>query len=273
MSWKQRPAATLAELFARPGSLLIVGGRWEQAAASIQPQAGQSQAGRPPDVYIAVLNDGAVWAFNGHVDLGTGVRTALAQIVAEELDVPLAKLFVVLGDTEWTPNQGGTLASETIQVAAVPLRRAAAQARRHLVQLAAEKFGVTSAGLAVRDGVIAVRSDPARATTYGELIGDRIRIQTLAEDVALKPRAEYRGIDSSAGRVDLPAKATGGEVFVHDVRIDGMLHGRVVRPPYVGRDSGPFVGNSLIHVDEPSIAHIPGILAVVIIRDFFGILP
>src|SRR5258708_37711734 len=96
-------------------------------------------------------------------------------------------------------------------------------------------------------------------------------MQTLAWDVALKPRPEYRVMGSAAGRVDLPAKATGGEVFGHDVRIEGMLHGRVVCPPYVGRDSGPFVGNSLIHVDEPSIAHIPGIVAVLIIRDFVRI--
>ena len=92
------------------------------------------------ETFIRITADGDVRAYNGHVDLGTGIRTALGQIVAEELDVSFARVVVVLGDTEEVPNQGATIASETIQITAVPLRKAAAQARQYLVARAAERL-------------------------------------------------------------------------------------------------------------------------------------
>src|SRR3954468_23201502 len=102
------------------------------------PRAGSLSVVRPAaaggfETFIRISEDGAVSAFNGHVDLGTGIRTALAQIVAEELDVSFARVVVVLGDTALAPNQGATIASETIQITAVPLRKAAAQARLFLL--------------------------------------------------------------------------------------------------------------------------------------------
>ncbi|WP_170300910.1 xanthine dehydrogenase family protein molybdopterin-binding subunit, partial [Rhodoplanes serenus] len=255
----------------RPGTLAVVrpapGAPADVDVTSADPET--------LDPFVIVAADGTVTAFNGHVDLGTGIRTALAQIVAEELDVGFARVAVVLGDTAATPDQGPTIASETIQITAVPLRRAAAQARHHLVGLAAARLGVPAADLVVDDGVVRRRvPEPAgdnRVITYGELIGEaRIRLP-LADDVALKPVSEHRIVGRSVPRVDLPAKATGGLVYVHDVRVPGMLHGRVVRPPYVGVDIGDFVGTSLLSVDEGSIAHIPGIVAVVTIGDFVGV--
>src|SRR2546421_10750567 len=102
----------------------------KQGSLSIVRPAGSGTDGI--ETFINITADGAVTAFNGHVDLGTGIRTALGQIVAEELDVAFARVTVVLGDTARVPNQGPTIASETIQIAAVPLRRAAAQARHFL---------------------------------------------------------------------------------------------------------------------------------------------
>src|SRR5436305_10744544 len=92
------------------------------------------------ETFIRITSDGSVSAFNGHVDLGTGIRTALGQIVAEELDVGFARVSVVLGDTARVPNQGPTIASETIQIAAIPLRKAAAQARHFLLARAATRL-------------------------------------------------------------------------------------------------------------------------------------
>jgi nicotinate dehydrogenase subunit B len=221
------------------------------------------------ETFLRITADGSVTAYNGHVDLGTGIRTALGQIVAEELDVSLARVVVVLGDTAMAPNQGPTIASETIQITAVPLRKAAAQARLFLITRATERLEVPQSDLRIEDGL--VRGQDNRTISYGELIGeDTIRLE-LADDVSLKPVGDYTIVGQSVPRVDLPAKATGELIYVHDVRVPGMLHGRVVRPPYAGVDAGPFVGSSLIAVDESSVRHIPGLVAVVRIGDFIGV--
>ena len=221
------------------------------------------------DTFIKITADGAVTAYNGHVDLGTGIRTALGQIVAEELDVSFARVVVVLGDTSVVPNQGATIASETIQITAVPLRKAAAQARQLLLARAAERLELAITDLAIEDGLI--RGKDNRSVSYGELIGaETIRLE-LADDTPVKATSAYSIVGQSVPRVDLPAKATGELVYVHDVRVPGMLHGRVVRPPYAGIDAGAFVGTSLIAVDESSVRDIAGVVTVVRIGDFVGV--
>ncbi|TWC06220.1 nicotinate dehydrogenase subunit B [Bradyrhizobium macuxiense] len=221
------------------------------------------------ETFITITSDGSVNAYNGHVDLGTGIRTALGQIVAEELDVSFARVVVVLGDTAVVPNQGATIASETIQITAVPLRKAAAQARHYLLARAAERLELPASDLMIEDGLI--RGHDNRSVSYGELIADETIRLVLADDVAVKEVSAYSVVGKSVPRVDLPAKATGELVYVHDVRVPGMLHGRVVRPPYAGVDAGPFVGTSLIAVDEGSVRDIPGLVAVVRIGDFVGV--
>ena len=221
------------------------------------------------ETFIRITADGSVTAYNGHVDLGTGIRTALGQIVAEELDVSFARVVVVLGDTSLVPNQGATIASETIQITAVPLRKAAAQARQFLVARAAERLELPVEELVIEDGLI--RGKDNRSVSYGELIaGETIRLE-LADDVPVKAAGAYTIVGQSVPRVDLPAKATGELVYVHDMRVPGMLHGRVVRPPYAGVDVGDFIGTSLIAVDEASVRDIPGLVAVVRIGDFVGV--
>ena len=141
------------------------------------------------ETFIRITADGTVTAFNGHVDLGTGIRTALGQIVAEELDVSFARVVVVLGDTSLVPNQGPTIASETIQITAVPLRRAAAQARQFLITRAAERLELPEQDLTVEDGLI--RGHDNRGVSYGELIaGEIIRLE-LADDIAVKAVDSY----------------------------------------------------------------------------------
>ena len=239
-----------------PGSLSVV-----------RPDASRDGAF---ETFIQISADGTVTAFNGHVDLGTGIRTALGQIVAEELDVSFARVIVVLGDTSRVPNQGATIASETIQITAVPLRKAAAQARHFLLAQAAEKLELPIDGLTIEDGLIRGRDN--RSVSYGELIaGETIRLE-LAEDVLVKAVDAYTIVGKSVPRIDLPAKATGELVYVHDMRVPGMLHGRVVRPPYAGVDAGDFVGTSLIAVDKSSVRGIPGLVAVVRLGDFVGVI-
>ena len=252
-----------ADYLEKPGTLAVV--QPEAPGASLDEATAGSLA---PFVIVAAA--GEVMAFNGHVDLGTGIRTALAQIVAEELDVSFERVAMVLGDSAVAPDQGPTIASETIQLSAIPLRRAAAQARRFLVARAAAIFGISSEALIVEDGVVRPLADDNRRLSYGELIGEeRIRL-ALAEDAPVKAPGAYRIVGASPPRVDLPAKATGSLVYVHDMRLPGMLHGRVVRPPYAGFDSGDHVGRSLIRIDEGSIARL-GVVATVLIGDFVGV--
>jgi nicotinate dehydrogenase subunit B len=223
------------------------------------------------EIFVIVGADGRITAFNGHVDLGTGIGTALGQIVAEELDIPFDRVTVVLGDTARTPNQGPTIASETIQVTAKPLRQAAATARQVLLARAAERLALAVDDLRIENGVVIAPAPDNRALSFAEIVaGERVLVR-VDPDAPLKPVESYRIVGQPVPRVDLPAKATGGLVYVHDMRVPGMLHGRVVRPPYAGLDAGPFVGTSLIAVDDASIAGIPGIVATVVIGDFIGI--
>lgn len=211
-------------------------------------------AGQPPmvpgnpaegvEILIALWDDGSANALSGKVDLGTGVATALGQLVAEELRLPFGRVRTLLGDTARAPNQGPTIASATLQIASEPLRRAAAQARAWLD---------THAG-----------GDPAA------LRGQRVQL-TLDLSTPLRPSADWTVAGQPLPRVDIPAKVFGDAVFVHDLRVDGMLHGRVLRPPYAGADHGAFIGHTLRGVDEASVAHVPGLVAVVHEGDFVGV--
>ncbi|CAI3806842.1 Nicotinate dehydrogenase subunit B [Pseudomonas sp. MM223] len=256
------------QLLAKAGVLLIVD--------QITPPSGPVAKGVTPVVkerelalFIAVSDDGLVYAFNGHVDLGTGIRTSLAQIVAEELDLRMDQVHMVLGDTERAPNQGATIASATLQISAVPLRKAAATARRFLLQQAAKRLACTPAALRIEEG--AVVAGNGSKLSFAELVQGENHQLYIADDAPLKAIEDYRLVGRSAARVDIPGKATGELTYVHDMRLPNMLHGRVIRPPYAGHDSGDFVGNSLLAVDEASIAHVPGVVAVVVIRDFVGV--
>ncbi|WP_407311757.1 molybdopterin cofactor-binding domain-containing protein [Pseudomonas sp. nanlin1] len=257
---------TQAELLARNGVLLVLD--------SVQPPPGLVPKGKAPvlkpkelGLFIALCDSGEYYAFNGHVDLGTGIQTALGQIVAEELDLHLEQLQVVLGDTARAPNQGATIASATLQISAVPLRHAAAEARRWLLAAAAQRLG--SEALSIQAGVI--RCSDGRSLSYAELIAGQHIELTISGAAPLKDVADYKLVGQSSARVDIPGKATGEQTFVHDMRVPDMLHGRVVRPPYDGYDTGAFVGSSLISVERDSIAHIPGVVEVVVLGDFIGV--
>ncbi len=222
------------------------------------------------DSFIALLDDGRIVASNGHVDLGTGLRTAYCQIVAEELDVELTQVSMVMGDTDRTPNQGPTIASASIQTAAVPMRQAAAQARHFLLNRAAAQLQVPPDTLTVERGIIRSAAT-GQSASYASLIqGQRFEL-TIDKDVPLKDPKDYVLVGKPVARVDIPAKVTGSLIYVHDMRVPGMLHARVVRPPYRGRDGGEMVGKSLESVDAASVSHIAGIVKVVSKGDFVAV--
>jgi nicotinate dehydrogenase subunit B len=262
---RAQTAHSRADFHQARGVLLVV----RDPPPAPPPAKGQPAfvAGNPAEgveILLAVWDDGSVTALHGHVDLGTGLRTALTQVVAEELDVPPHQVHLVMGSTAAAPNQGATIASASLQIHAQPLRLAAAQARQWLLMQAANAWGVEASALQIKDGLI-------QGSSIGEWVREQHVSLMLDPSTPVKSPADYRIVGSSLPRVDILAKATGEPIFVHDMRVPGMLHGRVVRPPYAGADSGDFVGNTLERVDAQSIAHIPGIRAVVTQRDFVGI--
>ncbi len=225
-----------------------------------------AQAGTKPvaltevDSFLAIDKTGIVTVYSGKVDLGTGVSTALRQIVAEELDVPMGRIDLVQGDTLLTPDQGNTWASITIQVGGMQLRQASAAARQALLAEAAKKLGTDQ--LTVTDGVI---SGGAKKVSYGELIGGKSFAIKLDPKQPVKEKApkDYKIVGKSQPRVDIPAKVTGRFTYMQDFRVPGMLHGRVVRPNAIGA--------KLESVDDSALKSIPGIVKVVREGNFLGV--
>ncbi|HEV7982887.1 MAG TPA: molybdopterin cofactor-binding domain-containing protein [Xanthobacteraceae bacterium] len=231
-----------------------------------------AQGAKPPltpdqlSSYIAVNADGTVAAFFGKMDMGHGLTVAIGQMVAEELDVPFKAVKVYMGDTANSVHQGGASGSTGIQLGGKQMRMAAAEARRVLVEMAAQKLAIPADQLAVVDGVVQAKADPARKASYAELIGGRyFNVQldwnkqygnTLyAPGKALpKKPGEYKIVGKPIKREDIAPKVFAQEDFVTDVKVPGMVHARMIRPPVAG--SVP------VKVDESSIRDIPTARAI-----------
>jgi CO/xanthine dehydrogenase Mo-binding subunit len=186
------------------------------------------------DSWIAVAADGSVLASVGKIEAGLGVSTAFAQIVAEELDVPMAKVRIRMGDTATTVDQRGTGSSNGIKDGGGALRKAAAEARMALLGMAAERLGVPANQLQVRDGIVSTNDTPPRTVSYGELLSGRRFDLRLSGKAPLKKPADYRVVGQPVPRVDIPLKVTARYDYLVDLRVPGMVHGRVIRPPTAG---------------------------------------
>ena len=226
------------------------------------------------DSWLAVAQDGTVTVFTSKVDLGTGIETALAQMVAEELDVPFNRIKMEQGDTTKSIDQASTVGSRTIERAGPQLRQAAAAAREELLKLASKRLGAPVENLTVADGVVSVVGDPSKKISYGSLIGGKrfnVKITAtgsgndlkVAPEVRAKNPKDYKIVGTSVPRVELPPKLTGEFTYTQDVRVPGMLHGRVIRPPVV--ISKP------ASIDESSVKQIPGVVKIVQEGSFVGV--
>src|SRR5262245_42526508 len=223
------------------------------------------------DSWIAVLPDGRVQAFFGKMDMGQGLDIAVAQIVAEELDVGFDKVEVVMGDTATSCNQGGASGSTGVSNGARLLRRAAAEARRVLLERASKQLDTPVAQLAVNDGVV---SGGAKKASYAELVGGKYfhhqvewNKQTgnpMDIKVAATPKApaDYKVVGKPLERRDIAWKVYGTDDFVTDVRVKDMLHARVIRPPRAAC--------KVRSVDEASIKSIKG-ARVIREKDFVAV--
>jgi nicotinate dehydrogenase subunit B len=258
--------------------VLIVGFSFFGTASRVLAQGdGLSVDGMDPtvlDSWMAISKDGTVTVFTGKVELGTGVVTALAQIVAEELDVSFNKVYMDSGDTDTAVDQGVTAAARTVERGGVQLRQASAAARQELLKLAAAHLDSPVDTLTVTDGVVSVIGNPSKKIAYGDLLGGKrfnIRITAagvgwdmkVAPEVPAKNPKDYKVVGKSIPRVDLPGKFTGEFVYSQDASVPGMLHGRVVRP--ATSLSAP------ASIDESSIKNIPGVVKIVREGTFVGV--
>jgi nicotinate dehydrogenase subunit B len=237
------------------GAIVVAFSLDPRAALGQQPAAlpGSLQGNRKLDSWIRINADGTATVFSGKVELGQGILTALRQIAAEELDLPLARVAMISGDTGQTPNEGQTAGSQSIEYSGTALRMAGAEVRGILLDLAARKLGLAADQLTVADGVIA--APDGRKVGYGDLVANLDLNREATAKTAPKPPASHKIVGKSVARFDIPAKVTGGAAFVQDLRLPGMLHGRVVRPPRYG--------STLDSVDEAAAKAVPGVVAVV----------
>ncbi len=240
---------------------------------------------QPPelDSWIAVRQAGDVVAYFGKVDVGLGIQVALAQIIAEELDMPHDKVSLVMGDTKQTLNQGGASGSTGLEVGALPLRNAAAQARSVLLKMAAQKFSTTPEQLQVRDGVVSVAADRSKKISYGDLIGGRYfdvqmkwngksgNALLVTGDAPLKPHDQYKLVGKSIPRADIADKVYAREIFITDMRVPGMVHGRMIRPPVVGAVPAAVDTTSVQHIPNVQVVWKQGLLGVVADKEWDAI--
>ncbi len=217
------------------------------------------------DSWIAIAADESVTAYAGKCDFGQGFRTVQHQLVAEELGVPLARVKMIICDTAITPDQGVSSGSQghPTQFGRAGLRQALATAREALIKMASDQLGVAADQLTVENGVVFHTADRSRNRSYGKLIGGRKINLTINPRAVPKNPAAYKILGTSVPRYDIPPKATGEFEYVHDIRVPGMIHGKVVRPPAVGA--------KVISVDESSVRGLPGNVKVIVREDFVAV--
>jgi nicotinate dehydrogenase subunit B len=236
------------------GGGLIVATILPNAVAAPDAQLPGSLAHTPQlDAWVRIDPNGSITAFTGKAELGQGLRTALIQIVAEQLDVAPARVALITADTTRTPDEGFTAGSHSMQDSGTALMNAASQARQLLLDAAAGQLGVGVETLSVANGVVHAPNGAMRH--YGAL-AEALSLAVQAQPVSpLKDPATYRVMGTNLPRVDIPAKVTGSPAFVHDMRLPGMLHARAIRQPSAGA--------VLLRADTDGIAHMPGVVKVV----------
>lgn len=216
------------------------------------------------DSFLSIATDGSVTIYTSKVDVGTGMRIAIAQMAAEELGVAVEKIAVIDGDTSLCPNSGGTGGSTGLTRGGVAVRQAAATARQALLARAATRLGRDAAALTIADGIVRPLAG-GRGIAIGRLVEARSdrRLEVAVDPKApLAPPSTYKQVGRSTPRPDVAAKTTGRYVYIQDFAVPGMRHARVVRPPAPGA--------TLVSVDEASIRHLPAV-EVVRVANFLAV--
>jgi nicotinate dehydrogenase subunit B len=256
--------------FLKKTGILMVGFRMAAGEGKLAAQSPTNPTGlvdaTQVDSWLSIAADETVTAYSGKIEFGQGFSTVQTQLIAEELSVPFERVTVIFGVTGSTPDQGVTSGSQSTvtEFSAGGLRQAVDTARDALYQLASQQMNVPTSQLTVQNGVFSVMGgDPAVQVSYGQLLqGKRFNL-TLNANTQPKARSQWTILGTSVPRIDIPAKATAQFQFVQNVRVPGMLHGKVVRPP--------FVGAKVMGVDKSQLTGMPGNLQVVVKNDFVGV--
>jgi CO/xanthine dehydrogenase Mo-binding subunit len=262
------PSTSRRQFLASSGALVLSLGATSVPAGRLFAQAADNGPYPDPDfraldTWIVIHPDNTATFFVGKTDGGQGTGTAFRQMMCDELDIGYERTSLVMGRTDITPDQGGSGGSDGVERDGWPMRRVAAEARRVLLELAAEQLDAPVAELAVSNATISVKSDPARSVTYAELVGGkRFDVALTGRNVDattgvanVKPVQDLRVVGQSIPRYDTPAKVDGSLTWAVDVKLPGMVHARNVRPPLAGA--------TLRSVDESSVSALPGFVAVV----------
>jgi len=258
--------ATRREFLRQSGALVMSFALAPRALAQARGHDGgglPGNLGQSPflDSWIRVEASGAITVYTGKAELGQGIKTALLQVAAEELCVPFERLTLVTADTHVTANEGFTAGSRSLQDSGTAIRNAAAQVREILVAEAASRWAVDAQVLRAEGGFVIATGDKRLA--YGELVAGRsMHVEAKSESRFIAP-ANYRVVDRSIPRVDIPAKLRGDAAYVHDMRLPNMLHARVVRPPGYGA--------KLSSVDASAVEAMPGVVKVIRDGDFLAV--
>ena len=278
--FEQSSAFTRRAVLLGGGALVISIGAPVSFDTVLSLQTAFAQGAKPPltpdqlSSYVAVNADGTVSAFFGKMDMGHGLTVAIAQIVAEELDVPFKRVKVFMGDTANSVNQGGASGSTGIQFGGKQMRMASAEARRVLVEMAAGLLSTPVEQLVVNDGVVSSRADATKRISYEQMLGGKyFNVQldwnkqfgnTLYAPGKAQPKnpSEHKIVGQPIKREDVAPKVFAQEDFVTDVKVPGMVHGRTIRPGVAGAVP--------VKVDESSIKDIPG-AKVVWDKGFLGV--
>jgi nicotinate dehydrogenase subunit B len=266
--------------FLKTSGALIVGfsAGLQTSLAQGGPSPGSPAMGQV-DSWIAIAADGSITAYSGKEELGQGISTAQQQLVAEELSVPFQRVKLIYCDTALTPDQAHTSGSQShpVNFNNSNLGQAGATAREALLQMASAKFNMPADRLRIVNGVIhtplvqstspegtiSARPDSGQSVSYGELVAGKKFNLPLSKTAKRKHPSTWTVLGKPLQRPDMPLMATGTFEYIHNVKVPGMLHGRVVRPPMVGA--------TVINVDEGSIKDIPGVERVVVRKNFVGV--
>jgi nicotinate dehydrogenase subunit B len=231
------------------------------AAAEAPRLPGSLNNNRMLDAWLRIDADGAVTIFPGKVELGQGAVTALVQIAAEELDLPFHRVHPAPTETGASPDEGVTSGSQSMENGGTALRLACAEARSILLDRAATQLGVVATQLKTENGFVVAQG--GKRISYGKLVADGMLHREASAKVAPKDPTQYRIVGTAVPRRDIPAKVTGGAAYVHDMRLPGMLFGRVARPPSYRA--------VLADIDQGAVRAMPGVVAVVVSGDFLGV--
>lgn len=252
--------ATRREFLRATGALVVYAATTRGFPAEPLPR---SLAANPNlDTWIRIDINGRISVFSGKCELGQGIRTALAQIVAEELDVAIERIDMQTVDTAHSPNEGRTVGSNSLVESGAALRVAAAEARQILVANASQRLGVRPERLSVTDGRVEARG-AAGSVSYWELLSSNELDVTISGDAAPKRPETYRYVGKPVGRIDLAAKFFGEPAFIHDIELPGMLHARIVR--------ASMPGSRLREIDEAPVRALPGVVTIVRNGNFLAV--